>query len=82
MFTSMISSIFGKTQTQVAATQAPAMPVVHPAAMMSVSKPVEVKVETKAADSFSCLNDIFGEMIEDQHPLSMSKWETSNSATR
>ena len=24
--------------------------------------------------SFGCLDDLFGDMIEDQHPLALSKW--------
>ncbi len=31
------------------------------------------KVE-EAPTSFACLDDIFGEMIEDEHPLALSKW--------
>ena len=51
--------------------------------LMSVIAPLPSSPEPQLeAGDASCLNRVFELLIEEQHPLSLVRWETGNAATR
>lgn len=48
----------------------PPMPVVR----RPQSSELAVPISSEANKNFSCLNDVFGELLDDESPLALSKW--------